>query len=178
MKNDTQKQFIAALNYLLNKQGRGAQSQLAKALGIDRSYLNAIVKGRSPGPQEKKDKIAAYFDLHYESMLSLGRWLLSGDSPVEDKEISEWEENWCNKIKSEQSDNGSRKEAMQIREASGIYQFSPRDKKDKNMLLIAEWINQQDDPSEYWTLLKMVLRREEPEFKEWLKQMAADRPPE
>ena len=158
MVNDTQKQFVAALNYLLDKEGRGAQAKLARALGIDRSYLNAIVKGRAPGPQEKKDKIAAYFNLHYESMLSLGRWLLSGQRSSDNWQPPDFEINSLTTT----AEN----------EKHLIYEFSPRDKKDKNMMLIAEWISQQEDPAEYWTLLKMFLRREEPEFKEWLKKRA------
>jgi len=168
MRNEAQKQFVAALNFLLRREGRGSQAKLARALKIDSGYLNNIVKGRSPGSQEKKEKIAAYFDLHYESMLSLGRWLLSGNQPAEEWKPTQWEE-WRNIVNS----GKSLKHTRQDHESPSIYEFSPRDKKDKNMRLIAEWINQQEDPGEYWTLLKMFLRREEPDFKEWLKKRAS-----
>ena len=173
MVNDTQKQFIAALNFLLKKKGHGAQAKLAKTLGIDRSYLNAIVKGRAPGPQEKKDKIAAYFNLHYESMLSLGRWLLSGRYPGETSQPPDIAEDWSSLITPERSPEKLEKDILlRSGEHSSIYEFSARDKKDKNMMLIADWINQQEEPGEYWILLKMFLRREEPEFKEWLKKQS------
>lgn len=77
MDTDAQKQFVTALNYLLEKQGRGAQARLANETKIDRGFLNAIVKGRSPGPQEKKEKIAGYFNFNYEDMLSLGRYIIN-----------------------------------------------------------------------------------------------------
>ena len=176
MVNDTQKQFVTALNYFLNKEGRGSQARLAKTLGIDRSYLNAIVKGRSPGPQEKKDKIAAYFNLHYESMLSLGRWILSGggNQPGETWQPTDSIEHYPPLITPESSPEKLEKDTLlRTAEHSSIYEFSSRDKKDKNMRLVAEWINQQDEPEEYWTLVKIILKREEPAFREWLKKQSS-----
>ena len=277
MKNEAQKQFVAALNFLLKKEGRGSQARLARAIGIDSGYLNNIVKGRTPGSQEKKEKIASYFNLRYESMLSLGRWILFGfpgeifesissearklSERLKDPKLcfnfalyflihkrSEVIDELCAKcdINREVFDNllagtlvdfsPEKKEQIAsrfnldyekmvalgyqlltaehpgklvisneddsdliidedlladllvdggedlvickyresdlptLKEQHPIYEFSPRDKKDKNMMLIAEWISQQEDPAEYWTLLKMFLRREEPEFKEWLKK--------
>jgi len=70
-------QFQAALAHLLAQEGRGAQSRLAGQQNIDRGYLNAIVKGRKPGSEEVRAKIASYFDMTYEDMLALGRGLLS-----------------------------------------------------------------------------------------------------
>ncbi|MFH1216531.1 MAG: hypothetical protein V1706_08520 [Pseudomonadota bacterium] len=65
--------FNAALIYLLHQAGRGAQSHLAVQQKIDRGYLNAIVKGRKPGSDEVRAKIADHFHLTYEDMLALGR---------------------------------------------------------------------------------------------------------
>jgi hypothetical protein len=70
-------QFHAALSYLLKKEGRGAQSRLADQQKIDRGYLNGIVKGRKPGSEKVRGKIAAYFEMTYEDILALGRRLLS-----------------------------------------------------------------------------------------------------
>lgn len=72
-------QFQAALSHLLAAEGRGAQSRLAGQQHIDRGYLNGIVKGRKPGSEEVRVKIAAHFGMAYEEMLALGRRLLAGE---------------------------------------------------------------------------------------------------
>ncbi|MDP1991801.1 MAG: hypothetical protein Q8K00_12365, partial [Syntrophales bacterium] len=87
--------FNAALIYLLNQAGRGAQSHLAGQQKIDRGYLNAIIKSRKPGSDDVGAKIAAHFHLTYDDMLALGRRILEnreediweGDSGVEQKEL-------------------------------------------------------------------------------------------
>ncbi|MCJ7602939.1 MAG: hypothetical protein MUO63_15760 [Desulfobulbaceae bacterium] len=63
--------FNAALTYLLNQEGRGAQSHLAGQQKIDRGYLNAIIKGRKSGSEDVRAKIATHFHLNYEDMLVL-----------------------------------------------------------------------------------------------------------
>ncbi|RJQ28679.1 hypothetical protein C4565_03385 [Candidatus Parcubacteria bacterium] len=83
MEQSATKLFHAALCHLLNREGRGSQSRLSAQQNIDRGYLNAIVKGRKPGSEQARAKIAAYFRMTYEEMLSLGRNLLldtSGES--------------------------------------------------------------------------------------------------
>lgn len=52
MNNPIAEQFQAALNYLLQQEGRGAQVRLAVARNIDRGYLNAVIKGRKPAAEE------------------------------------------------------------------------------------------------------------------------------
>ena len=74
--------FHAALSYLLTQEGRGAQSRLAGQQNIDRGYLNAIVKGRKPGAEEVRAKIASHFDMTYEDMLALGRRILGGEDII------------------------------------------------------------------------------------------------
>lgn len=76
MDQSATKHFHAALCHLLKQEGRGAQSRLSGQQNIDRGYLNAIVKGRKPGSEEVRARIAAYFHMTYEEMLSLGRSLL------------------------------------------------------------------------------------------------------
>lgn len=75
-------QFRAALAHLLVREGRGAQSRLATQQGIDRGYLNAIVKGRKTGSEVIRDKITKYFQMEYEEMLALGRKILDGQAGV------------------------------------------------------------------------------------------------
>ncbi len=67
--------FRAALSHLLELEGRGAQARLASTQGIDRGYLNAIVKGRKDGSEMVREKIAHYFSMDYEKMLAMGRQL-------------------------------------------------------------------------------------------------------
>jgi len=81
-------QFRAALAHLLVREGRGAQSRLASQQGIDRGYLNAIIKGRKSGSEAIREKITEYFRMEYEEMLALGRRLLDGQNgatPVKGK---------------------------------------------------------------------------------------------
>lgn len=84
-------QFRATLSHLLAHEGRGAQSGLAGQQNIDRGYLNAIIKGRKPGSEEVRAKIASYFGMTYEDMLVLGRRILeeegriSGEGPGSDQ---------------------------------------------------------------------------------------------
>ncbi len=82
------KQFSEALSYLLAKEGRGAQSSLSSQQNIDRGYLNAIVKGRKPGSEQVRIKIAAHFNMTYEEMLSLGRSLLAGKNKGQGEKYS------------------------------------------------------------------------------------------
>lgn len=80
MDQSISKQFHSALIFLLAREGRGAQSRLASQQNIDRGYLNAIIKGRKPGAEEVRSKIAAHFDMIYEEILALGRRILDGNN--------------------------------------------------------------------------------------------------
>jgi len=71
-------QFRAALNFLLNQEGRGAQVRLSVAQDIDRGYLNAVIKGRKPGAEEIRLRIADHFGMTYEAILTLGRAVQDG----------------------------------------------------------------------------------------------------
>jgi len=73
MNNSIAEQFGAALNLLLQQEGRGAQVRLAVAQNIDRGYLNAVIKGRKPAAEEIRLKIADHFGMLYVEMLVLGR---------------------------------------------------------------------------------------------------------
>lgn len=78
MNNAIAEQFRAALNNLLQQEGRGAQVRLAVAQNIDRGYLNAVIKGRKPAAEEIRLKIADHFGMTYEAMLILGRAVEEG----------------------------------------------------------------------------------------------------
>jgi len=78
MNNVIAEQFRAALNFLLHQEGRGAQVRLAVAQNIDRGYLNAVIKGRKPGAEEIRLKVADHFGMTYEAMLTLGRAVQEG----------------------------------------------------------------------------------------------------
>lgn len=67
--------FRISLKHLLKSQGHGAQSRLADALGINRTYLNGILSGRDKGSEEVKSKISDKLGIKYEEMISLGRRL-------------------------------------------------------------------------------------------------------
>lgn len=79
-------QFGRALVFLLEKEGRGAQTRLAREKGIDRGYLNAIIQGRKTGSENVRSKIADHFHMPYEEMLALGRRLLEGGSNTLEKD--------------------------------------------------------------------------------------------
>ena len=78
MANLISNQFQAALNHLLRQEGRGAQIRLSIEQNIDRGYLNAIIKGRKPGAEDIRARIATHFGMAYEEMLALGRRILEG----------------------------------------------------------------------------------------------------
>ena len=79
-------QFGKALAFLLEKEGWGAQTRLAREQGIDKGYLNAIVQGRKTGSEKVRSKIADHFRMPYEEMLALGRRLLESGSDVREKD--------------------------------------------------------------------------------------------
>ena len=78
--------FQAALKHLLDKEGRGAQTRMATLQGIDRGYLNAILKGRVAGSDAIRSKIANHFETTFEDMLALGRQILEGKGELVPKE--------------------------------------------------------------------------------------------
>ena len=58
---------------------RGAQAQLSRASGVHPPYLNGILKGRKPGTEEVRRRIAealGYPDRRYEEFLEIGRAIL------------------------------------------------------------------------------------------------------
>lgn len=84
MTNSIPNQFRAALNHLLRQEGRGAQVRLSTSQDIDRGYLNAIIKGRKPGAEDIRARIATHFGMTYEEMLALGRRIQEGGAETEE----------------------------------------------------------------------------------------------
>ena len=89
MTNSIPNQFRAALNHLLHQEGRGAQVRLSTSQGIDRGYLNAIIKGRKPGAEDIRARIATHFGMTYEEMLALGRRIQEGVAETEERVVRE-----------------------------------------------------------------------------------------
>lgn len=85
MANLISNQFQAALNHLLRQEGRGAQIRLSIEQNIDRGYLNAIIKGRKPGAEDIRARIATHFGMTYEDMLAFGRRIQDGKIDSESK---------------------------------------------------------------------------------------------
>ncbi|MBU0910592.1 MAG: hypothetical protein KJ717_13580, partial [Proteobacteria bacterium] len=103
--------------------------RLANEQRIDRGYLNAIVKGRKPGSEQVRAKIAAHFHMTYEEMLSLGRNLLrvtSGESIEEkkrtiDDEVIEKSDSKVGSSKTVASISECVRKAVQILESDSMY---------------------------------------------------------
>lgn len=77
--------YRIALVAELSDRGRGAQTRLAGEVGISRSQLNDIVKGRTGGPEGLRNKIAYALGWTYEEMLTRGRAIFAGEvQPDED----------------------------------------------------------------------------------------------
>lgn len=74
--------FRAAFEYLLAKKGYGAQAAITRKTGVQKSYINNILKGRSPGDEERRRVIANALDIKYDDMISLGKSILSGENPA------------------------------------------------------------------------------------------------
>lgn len=149
----TDAKFRTALDFLLSQEGRKAQSRLSKEQNIDSGYLNSIIKGRKPGSITVREKIAAHFELEYEDMLYLGRWILSGNDG------GDW--NPLNN-RSDVEPPATKPDTFRPK-CNTCYE-------DKNLQLLSEWINQQSEPGDFWTLIKMDLSRKYPEFDAWLKK--------
>ena len=89
MTNSIPNQFRAALNHLLRQEGRGAQVRLSTSQDIDRGYLNAIIKGRKPGAEDIRARIANHFGMTYEEMLVLGRRIQEEGAETEERVVRE-----------------------------------------------------------------------------------------
>jgi len=71
MKLTVKDKFITALEKLLKERGI-TQAELARRLGISKQHLHNIIKGRRSGSDEMRERIANFFGLTFEQMLSIG----------------------------------------------------------------------------------------------------------
>jgi len=71
--------FPKALNYLLERKGRGAQTEVAIEAGISQSYLNQIKAGTRSGSVKTLHAIALALGTSYEDMLRLGESISLSD---------------------------------------------------------------------------------------------------
>ena len=153
-----QEQFRAAAKYFeevyKKNHGRGFQARVAESSGVRASYFNEILKGKKDGPEEVRRKLVGGIvrvceqakGFTYEIFLDLGEHIITTGSS------NGWQ------------DPSSDKPTAPLGNTL-TYPIV-----DKNMQLITEWINLQDEPGDYWIFLKLLLDRESPEFHTWLKK--------
>lgn len=77
------KLFEAALRQILEKQGWGAKSALAKRVGISPQYMGQLVKGDRKGDEELRHLIARELGFSYSDFLEVGRRALNIDKKEE-----------------------------------------------------------------------------------------------
>ena len=74
--------FRAALVWLLKRADRN-QGEIAKSCNITPQYLTHIKNGAKDGTEDVRRRLASSLGYTYESMLSLGQWILEGNDPEE-----------------------------------------------------------------------------------------------
>ncbi len=68
--------FQTALNYFLDKKGFGSQSYFARKTGVSQQTISLIARGKAPGKEGPRRKIAEAAGFSYESFLNLGEAIL------------------------------------------------------------------------------------------------------
>ena len=89
-----------------------------------------------------REKIASHFELEYEDMLYLGRWILSGNDGNSWTSLS----------------NGSDADQLPTK-PDNILSTGKTCYEDINLQLLSEWINLQNEPADFWTLIKITMYR-------------------
>ncbi len=76
--------FKIFLKHLLKKKGYGAQSELARKVGIRQQYVNQLadLQNTRSGSENVRRRIADYFGFSYESFLDRGRFILNPELEV------------------------------------------------------------------------------------------------
>jgi transcriptional regulator with XRE-family HTH domain len=87
MKNELQELFQLAAKFFLKKykEGGGAQSKLAKELGITQSYLSSVANGSRTASLELYNQIAEKLYGPLDKFLAVGRRIMEGREPLEEK---------------------------------------------------------------------------------------------
>ncbi len=88
MKNELQELFQLAAKFFLKsyKEQGGAQSTLAKELGITQSYLSSVTNGSRSASLELYNQIANKLYGPLDKFLAVGRRIKEGQEPLEEKE--------------------------------------------------------------------------------------------
>lgn len=167
-KNTINEQFESAAKHfesVYNKKfGRGFQARVSEKSGVRASYFNEILSGKKEGTEEIRRKLVEGItnvsdlkegNLTYDNFLNLGQYIINNGTATGWKPLTYEPTTLCT-----------------MEETTGIYAANTKTECDINKLLVTKWINMQDEPSDYWVLLKLVLSRESPEFKEWLKNIS------
>lgn len=81
MERDSITAFHAALNFLL-KDKWGAQTRLAKELGISQGLANSMFLGKRSSSEKIRRKVATYLGYEYEDFLKLGHNILSNKERI------------------------------------------------------------------------------------------------
>ena len=71
--------FQEALNYFLVQKGFGSQSYFARKTGVSQQTISLIARGKAPGKEGPRRKIAEATGFSYEEFLSLGKILLEAN---------------------------------------------------------------------------------------------------
>jgi transcriptional regulator with XRE-family HTH domain len=64
--------FLNALNHFCEKQGRGVDSQLARACNVSPAFIGKLRKGRSGGSEKTRREIAKFFGYEYHDFINFG----------------------------------------------------------------------------------------------------------
>lgn len=82
-KGDRYTRWITALAWIMDVKKQRTQVSLAQEVGVRKESMNAIIRQRKPASQALQDAITAALGHSYETMLSLGQWILDGNDPEE-----------------------------------------------------------------------------------------------
>jgi len=168
--NDPKIQFHLGLYCLLDRATPDSRREICSKYNIDTKTLGLFLRGDICllFSSQQVSQISSEFHLSYQDVLSLGDWIICGNF------MSTWQSEYI-PIASQSSKGNYH--LIEENTTNPHLSFQTRDifetyrNRDKNMMLITEWINLQEDPSEYWIFLKMLFRREDPDFRDWLKKL-------
>jgi plasmid maintenance system antidote protein VapI len=75
--------FVAALQYKLKEQGRGAKKKLAQNADVSPNHMSDILALRRNAGQQLKERIAQSLGVSIEEMLVLGRRVIESQGTIE-----------------------------------------------------------------------------------------------
>jgi plasmid maintenance system antidote protein VapI len=81
--------FVAALQYKLKEQGRGAKKKLAQNADVSPNHMSDILALRRNAGQQLKERIAQSLGVSIEEMLVLGRRVIESQGAIEQSVVEE-----------------------------------------------------------------------------------------